>query len=400
MRDEASVSPVRSETAAPPVRGERMVPRTGGEAPTRPEGVAADPPAPLEPALPDASANDALARGPLAPAMLPGWGNDDLRTLHEALVRQCALVRPPQPWPTLCPQLPAADGLKQWVAQHFEAWPLAGRDGSRDGLLTGYYEPILHGTRTRVRPGQVPLYARPADLVARADGSRQRLRDGRPAGPYPTRAQIENEGLPTAGALLWIDDPIEAFFLHVQGSGRVRLPDGSTVRIGFADHNGHRYRSIGRELIERGAMQAEAVDAASIRAWLRANPTQARGIMQANPRYIFFRELPAPSTSTSTTSAGPPGSLGVGLTPMRSVATDPAFVPPGALLFVDGTHPESRAPLRRAVVSQDRGAAIVGAVRADLFWGSGDEAGRLAGLAQQPMRMWLLWPKGEPLPGR
>jgi len=224
------------------------------------------------------------------------------------------------------------------------------------------------------------------------------MRNGRPDGPYPTRAQIENEGLPAASVLLWIDDPIEAFFLHVQGSGRVRLPDGSIVRIGFADHNGHRYRSIGRELIERGAMDAEAVDAASIRAWLRANPAQARGVMQANPRYIFFRELPAPAVATA--SAGPPGSLGVALTPMRSVATDPAFVPPGALLFVDGTHPESGAPLRRAVVSQDRGAAIVGAVRADLFWGSGDEAGRLAGLARQPMRMWLLWPKGALPPGR
>lgn len=338
----------------------------------------------------DALVSDPSRQQPLRVETLPGWNDDDLRGLHEALSRQCALARPPQPWPSLCPQLPAAEDLARWLAERFEARPLAGADGGREGLLTGYYEPIVRGTRTRANASQVPLLARPADLVSLADGSRQRLRDGLPAGPYPTRAQIENEGLPGAKALLWIDDPIEAFFLHVQGSGRVRLPDGSIVRVGFADHNGRAYRAIGRELIERGALAADAVDAAAIRAWLRANPAQARELMQANPRYIFFRELPPMASD----SAGPPGSLGVPLTAMRSVATDPAFVPPGALLFVDGLHPGTGAPMRRVVVSQDRGAAIVGAVRADLFWGSGEEAGRLAGLARQPMRMWLLWPRG------
>ncbi|MCO5101336.1 MAG: MltA domain-containing protein [Burkholderiaceae bacterium] len=338
--------------------------------------------------------SDASARAPLRLDSLPGWGDDDLRGVREALARQCALARPPPPWPKLCPQLPPDEGLERWLADRFRAWPLAGADGRREGLLTGYYEPIVHGTRTRVRATQVPLLARPADLVALADGTRQRLRDGRPAGAYPSRANIENDGLPEARALLWLDDPIEAFFLHVQGSGRVRLPDGSIVRVGFADHNGHAYRAIGRVLIERGALAPDAVDAAAIRAWLRAHPGQAREVMQANPRYVFFRELP----STTPDTAGPPGSLGVALTPTRSVATDPAFVAPGALLFVDGSHPASGAPLRRVVVSQDRGAAIVGAVRADLFWGSGDEAGRLAGLARQPMRMWLLLPRDETPP--
>jgi len=339
-------------------------------------------------------AGDTSARAPLRVDSLPGWGDDDLRGLREALARQCALARPPQPWPKLCPQLPSDEGLAHWLSDRFDAWPLAGTDDQREGLLTGYYEPIVHGTRTRVRATQVPLLARPADLVALPDGTRQRVRDGRTAGPYPSRANIENDGLPGAKALLWLDDPIEAFFLHVQGSGRVRLPDGSIVRVGFADHNGHAYRAIGRVLIERGALAPDAVDAAAIRAWLRAHPGQAREVMHANPRYVFFRELP----STTMDAAGPPGSLGVALTPMRSVATDPAFVAPGALLFVDGSHPGSGAPLRRVVVSQDRGAAIVGAVRADLFWGAGDEAGRLAGLARQPMRMWLLLPRGETPP--
>ncbi|HLT25704.1 MAG TPA: MltA domain-containing protein [Zeimonas sp.] len=334
-----------------------------------------------------------LARSPRAVASLPGWADDELHGLHAALERQCALPRPPHPWPALCAQLPAPEGLARWIEARFDAWAVVGTGGRRDGLLTGYYEPILHGTRTRVSKRQVALHARPADLVALADGSRARLRDGRPQGPYPTRAQIEHEGLPQAEVLLWLDDPIEAFFLQVQGSGRVRLPDGSIVRVGFADHNGHAYRSIGRELIERGALSAEDVDAATIRAWLRAHPDEARDVMQSNPRYIFFRELP-------DTDAGPPGALGVALTPLRSVATDPAFVPPGALLFIDSTHPERAEPMRRAVVAQDRGAAIVGAVRADLFWGAGDEAGRLAGLAREPLRIWLLWPKGETPPLR
>lgn len=365
---------------------------------TRPERAASTTPsdasqrgAPMPGADASAPSREAAERVPQRVDALPGWSDDDLRGLHEALARQCALASAPRPWPALCPQLPAADGLARWLADRFDAWPLAGIDGGREGLLTGYYEPILQGTRKRVRATQVPLLARPADLVALPDGSRQRLRDGRPAGPYPTRASIEDQGLPQARALLWLDDPIEAFFLQVQGSGRVRLPDGSVVRVGFADHNGQPYRAIGRVLIERGALAPDTVDAAAIRAWLRANPSQARAVMHANPRYVFFRELP----STTTDSAGPPGSLGVALTPMRSVATDPAFVPPGALLFVDGSHPGTGAPMRRVVVSQDRGAAIVGAVRADLFWGWGDEAGRLAGLARQPMRMWLLLPKGE-----
>lgn len=357
-------------------------------------------------AAPAAAAPAAAVPAPGTVASLPGWNDDDLHGLRIAVERQCALARPPRPWPVLCTQLPPSTDFARWIETRFDAWPIVGADGAREGLLTGYYEPLLHGTRTRVNERQVPLHARPADLVARADGSRGRLHAGRSDGPYLTRAQIDDQGLPSADVLLWLDDPIEAFFLHVQGSGRVRLPDGTTVRVGFADHNGHAYRAIGRELIARGALAAPEVNAASIRAWLRAHPDRMRSVLHANPRYIFFRELPATASEggvsamggLSSVDPGPPGSLGVPLTPMRSVATDPAFVPPGALLFLDGVHPESGAPMRRVVVSQDRGAAIVGAVRADLFWGTGDEAGRLAGLARQPMRMWLLWPKGEAPP--
>lgn len=341
----------------------------------------------------------ASERLPLAPDQLPGWDGDTLAGLHRAIERQCALPRPPQPWPTLCPALPPADALKEWLGANFVAWPLARADGA-PGLLTGYYEPVLEGSRSREHDGQAPLYRPPLDLVRGPDGSRMRAPASTGAAPstaaaaspgalqpYPARAEIEAGRLLEGRELVWLDDPVEAFFLQVQGSGRVRLRDGSTMRVGFADHNGQPYYPIGRELVARGALAPEAVDADAIKAWLRAHAGEAGEVMRRNRRYVFFRELPGGED-------GPPGSLGVALTPMRSVATDPAQVPPGALLFIDSTHPDDGAPLQRAVLSQDRGAAITGAARADLFWGSGDAAGRLAGRTKQPLRMWLLWPKG------
>lgn len=341
----------------------------------------------------------ASERLPLAPDQLPGWDGDTLAGLHRAIERQCALPRPPQPWPALCPALPPADALKEWLGANFVAWPLARADGA-PGLLTGYYEPVLEGSRSREHDGQAPLYRPPLDLVRGPDGSRMRAPASTGAAPpaaaaaspgalqpYPARAEIEAGRLLEGRELVWLDDPVEAFFLQVQGSGRVRLRDGSTMRVGFADHNGQPYYPIGRELVARGALAPEAVDADAIKAWLRAHPGEAGDVMRRNRRYVFFRELPGGED-------GPPGSLGVSLTPMRSVATDPAQVPPGALLFIDSTHPDDGAPLQRAVLSQDRGAAITGAARADLFWGSGDAAGRLAGRTKQPLRMWLLWPKG------
>ena len=339
---------------------------------------------------------------PQTPDGLPGWSDDTLAGLHRALARQCALPRPPEPWPALCAGLPPADALKGWLGANFTAWPVERGDGAA-GLLTGYYEPVVSGSRVRERPGQAPLYRPPPDLVRGADGARMRARPGdaaaggaafspRALAPYPTRAQIETGRLLEGRELVWLDDPVEAFFLHVQGSGRVRLRDGSMMRVGFADHNGQPYFAIGRELVAREALPAGAVHADAIKAWLRAHPEEAAAVMRRNPRYVFFRELPGGGED------GPPGALGVALTPMRSVATDPGHVPPGALLFIDSTRPDDGTPLRQVVVSQDRGAAITGAARADLFWGSGDEARPRARRAQQPKRMWLLWPKGLPRP--
>lgn len=288
------------------------------------------------------------------------------------------------------------DALRAWIERRFEAWPLAGANGDTLGLITGYHEPLLTGSRERETPKQVPLLRRPTDM--RGEGAaRWQIANGERR-PYPSRAEIEGHGLPAAQELVWLDDPVEAFFLQIQGSGRIRLRDGSILRVGFADHNGRPYRAIGAELIARGALAPDQADAPAIKAWLRGNPGQSAEVMHRNPRYIFFRELATPADS------GPPGSLGVPLTPMRSLATDPVFVPPGALMYLQTRYPDDRRPLSRAMLSQDRGAAIVGGVRADIFFGTGDEAQRLAGLMKEPGRIWLLRPRpdasGAPPPRR
>ena len=210
--------------------------------------------------------------------------------------------------------------------------------------------------------------------------------------PYATRAEIQNNGLLKGQELMWLDDPIDAFFLEVQGSGRVQLRSDSgttTARIGFADHNGQPYKAIGRVLIERGALKPEETNAESIKAWLRANPVEAKLIMQANPRYIFFREL-----SGISADKGPLGSLSVPLTAQRSIATDPKVVPTGSLMYIDTTMPDNaQRALQRVVISQDVGAAITGEVRADFFWGFGVDAERRASLMKQQGRLWVLRPK-------
>ena len=305
---------------------------------------------------------------------IPGWREDDLLGLPDAIERQCRLTRPPGKWPQLCREFRARRGqLRAWIEARFEPRLLRNEDGSAHGLLTGYYEPLLTGTLTRRSSAQVALYRLPpAQLLA----------------GKPSRAKIEDENLLAGHELAWIDDPVEAFFLHVQGSGRIRLDDGSWMRVGYAGHNGQRYRAIGSVLIQRGALQAGQVDAQAIRDWLHANPSQAREVMQSNPRYVFFREIRGVAVDE-----GPIGSLGVPLTARRSLAVDRKRIPDGSLMFIDTTNPLDGRPLRKAVMAQDTGAAIVGQVRADLFWGSGVDAGEVAGRMKQRAQLWVLEPR-------
>ncbi len=356
---------------------------------------------------------------PVEPAALPGWAADPLDGVGAAIVRQCAMRAPPAPWPALCAEfaalprrapdaMPSPDALRGWLETRFAAWPLRDAKGGTEGLVTGYYEPLMTGSRTRERGTQAPLYARPADLLTidlagvepRLAGLRLRGRvQGTRVVPYHSRAEIETVRPLAGGELLWVDDPVDAFFLEIQGSGRVRLRDGTTLRIGYADQNGHPYRAIGRSLVERGAMQADEVTAPAIRRWLRENPAQAPEVMRTNPSVVFFRELPEPPPAPpGEPEAGPPGSLGVPLTPMRSLAVDRSVVPLATLVWLDTTHPVDGRALRRAMAAQDTGGAIAGSIRADFFWGFGPEAERAAGLMRSRGRMWVLWPRGETPP--
>jgi membrane-bound lytic murein transglycosylase A len=211
---------------------------------------------------------------------------------------------------------------------------------------------------------------------------------GRKVVPYYTRAEIERGEAPVRGKeLFWVDDAVELFFLQVQGSGRVKLPDGETVRVGYAEHNGYPYKSIGRVLIDRGELPADKASMQGIKQWGRQNPDLLPLLLQQNPAYVFFRELPGHEP-------GPIGSLGVALSAGRSIAVDPTMVPLGAPIYLSTTWPLSPRPLNRVVLAQDTGSAIKGAVRADFFWGFGDDAGALAGRMRQPGRMWLLYPRG------
>ncbi len=266
--------------------------------------------------------------------------------------------------------------------------------------MTGYYEPLLRGSRTRGKPYLQPVLGVPSDLLTIDLGSalpelkNMRLRgrlEGHKVVPYFTRAEIASrEKDYTDRTLLWVDDAVELFFLQVQGSGRVKLADGSTTRLAYADQNGHPYQSIGRLLVERGELSLEQASMQGIKQWVRTHPNRASELLNANPSYVFFREQPMKGNEND----GPTGALGVPLTPERSIAVDPRHVPLGAPVFLSTSHPDSATPLRRLVLAQDTGGAIRGVVRADLFWGFGAQAGAQAGRMKQQGQMWLLLPPG------
>lgn len=301
-------------------------------------------------------------------------------------------------WRPICSAAAEADETETAARRLFEVWfdPfLAADNEDTEGLFTGYYEAELHGSRTRGGNYQTPIYARPNDMVTANLGDFReewkgktlvgRVVDGR-LRPFPARAEIEAGALEGEGLeLLWVDDPIDAFFLHIQGSGRVAMNDGQIVRLGYAGQNGHAYVAIGRELIARGAIPREHMSMQAIRGWLENNPGEAADLMATNPSFVFFRELTKP---------GPIGAQGVPLTPGRSLAVDLKFIPLGVPLWLDTTDPLSpEKPLRRLVVAQDTGGAIKGPVRGDLFWGFGDDAATRAGTMKQSGRYYLLLPK-------
>jgi len=354
---------------------------------------------------------------------LPGWRDDDLATFWPAFIGNCrGLMRPvsgslasparaaPRAWQPVCAaaadpaQAPAAGdaaAIRRFLQTHLQPWRLAGADGSpASNTVTGYYEPLVRGSRRQGGAYQWPLYAVPDDLLTVDLGSLypelagKRVRgklDGRRVVPYDTRAALDAPGR-RPRALVWVDDPVDAFFLQVQGSGRVLLTDGpeagSTVRMAYADHNGWPYASIGRWLADQGELPLAQASMQNIRLWAQRNPQRVPEMLNANPAMVFFREEPI-----ADPEAGPRGAYGVPLASQRAIAVDAGFVPLGAPVFLATTWPASDRPLNRVVFAQDTGAAIKGAARADFYWGSGDQAGAMAGRMKQRGQMWVLWPR-------
>src|SRR5262245_26650788 len=340
---------------------------------------------------------------------LPGWQSATLAPSLKAFLSGCARISS-SPLKKACE---AARGVnladeaaaRRHVETAFTAYSIVAPDRSTQGLVTGYYEPILDGSRARSATFRFPVYGVPEDLVVvdlteqhpELKGLRLRGRiEGRRLVPYWSRAEFESRGragdgvVPGVPVLAWVRDAVELFFLQIQGSGQIQLESGERLRLGYADQNGHPYRSLGRHLAGRGELAIEQASMQGIKAWAQANPDKLADALNSNPSYVFFR--------ISDSAEGPIGALGVPLTPSCSIAVDPRLVPLGAPVFLATTMPLSTQPLERLVIAQDTGGAIRGAVRADFFWGTGDAAGAQAGRMRQQGAMWLLWPRGEPPP--
>lgn len=397
-----------SEQKPPPV------PSPGMPAPAQAECRCDEPEAPKQ----------ALSLAPAAFSDLPGWGGDSAAEALPALLASCrALLGQPDDrgvgpqgiggrvgdWRPACgalAALPAGDNAA--VTRVLETWfrPFLARDSAKSGeaaergMITGYYEPLVRGSLTRQGSYTWPLYAPPSDLISirlgrfRADLEGQTL-FGRVEGgemlPYHDRAAIDERHI-LAGRgleLVWLDDYVALYFLQVQGSGQVLLPDGRRLRAGYAANNGQSFTGAGKILRDAGKLGPGQSSAQGVMAWLRANPGEAWEVMKQNQRYIFFR--------LSEASGGPQGAQGVALTAGRSLAVDTRFLPLGAPLWLDTTWPagssEAGQPLRRLMVAQDTGSAIQGPVRGDFFWGAGEEALAYAGGMQQQGRYWLLLPR-------
>ena len=369
------------------------------------------PETPVTPEAPEAPRPTALLE-PVGFDALPGWEADAVAEALPALRRSCRRVlssaddRAIGPeavggrvadWRPICTELERlAVGDDISARLFFETWftPfLVSDNGETEGLFTGYYEAELRGDTTPNGRYRFPLYTRPDDLVSvnlgdfRADLEGERIVgrvDKSRLVPYFSRAEIESGALSGQKLeLLWADDPVDVFFLHVQGSGRVRLPDGRVKRVGFAASNGLPFYAIGRAMIREKILDGGDVSMQSIRDWLRANPQKAQSMMHRNGRFIFFREI---------RGEGPIGAQGVPLTAGRSLAVDPAHLPLGAPVFLDTTWPASDRSLQRLLVAQDTGSAIKGPVRGDFYWGSGEPALAEAGRMKQKGRYFLFLP--------
>jgi len=303
-------------------------------------------------------------------SQLDGWEKDDHAAALQAFLGTCKDLKDPD-WRSLCAvaQQQEPESARAFFELLFR--PVLIEDGQA-ALFTGYFEPELDGSRYRSSRYQYPIYKMPPE--ARNSGQWLPRRD------ILTSGVMEGRGLEIA----WVDDPVELFFLQIQGSGRIRLSDGSTIRVGYGGANGHNYRSIGQELVRRGTYNAHQVSAQVIKNWVRRNPSDGRELLMHNPSYVFFREI-----RKIASSAGPLGAMNRSVTALRSLAVDPKYTPLGAPVWLEK---DGAGKMRRLMVAQDTGSAIKGAQRADIFYGTGDAAGQAAGRLRDPGRMVVLLP--------
>lgn len=333
---------------------------------------------------------------------LPQVSDSDLLAGFEAWRGACERLKRDAIWANTCAAAAAVPSdsvqVRNFLQTQLDVYSMRSGGNNANGLITGYYEPVYPGSLTQTDSAHVPVYGVPDDMIVVAldsvypelKGKRLRGRlEGRTLKPYDTAEVINQQGVP-APVLAWLTDPMDLQFLQIQGSGRIQLENGRQLRVGYADQNGHPYRPVGRWLVEQGQLKKEEVSMGAIHAWAQANPARVPELLASNPSYVFFSTRP-------DSNEGPRGSLNVPLTAGYSVAIDRKVIPLGSLLWLSTTRPDG-APVVRPVAAQDTGGAITGEVRADLFWGTGAEAGELAGNMKQQGQIWLLWPKGAALP--
>jgi membrane-bound lytic murein transglycosylase A len=339
---------------------------------------------------------------------LPDWTNTDLSSSLMAFLQSCHVLKSKANWQSVCVQAETLNlydnfALRAYFEDNFSPYQVRNADATTQGLITGYYEPKLTGSRVKTARFRYPLYAAPDDLITIDLGEvypqlkdlrlRGRLQ-GKRVVPYFNRADIEQGKAPLLQGreLFWVDNAVDLFFLQIQGSGRIELPDGTMVKVGYADQNGYAYVSIGKKLVEMGELKLEQASMQGIKQWGEQHPDKLPNLLALNPSYVFFRELPNQLTA-------PLGALGVPLTDEYSIAVDPRTIPLGSPVFLATTYPNTGLALNRLMLAQDTGGAIKGAVRADFFWGYGEQAGIQAGRMKQSGQLWVLFPKGgEPQP--
>ncbi len=370
-----------------------------------PEGTKAGGPAPAEVKPPEAKVPDYSLLKPASWNEVDGLQLDNLSQAWPAWMQSCSTLINKPAWKNVCTaanqlqqsnSVPSTEAIEAYFRTNFAVYKATNADGTDSGMITGYYQPILKGSRTKSAKYPNPLYAAPSDMITvELDSIFPELKFKRVRGrlvgnklvPYYNRGEIETEASPLKGReFMFIDDIIDVFFLQIQGSGLVQLENGEQVHVGYADQNGHPYNSIGRLLVERGELTLAQASMQGIKNWARNNLSKLRDLLNSNPSYVFFRELPAGLP-------GPLGALGVPILGERSVAIDPKFIPLGAPLFLSTTEPNSTKPLKRMMMAQDTGGAIKGGVRADFFWGAGPDAGTKAGAMKQSGKIWVFLPK-------